>query len=147
MSGQKIRSRLSKEIRRSTVTRRNAKLGLIWKSVDQESAWIRTCAKRKAKAAKHRPVLYGPKTGGKPGPALARQGPLVQPWRGAGSSPGPALARRRLVFLCFFFWPGRRNRGMNSITAVIPVKLCADSRIFGLNRCKNEQNSIYIVRC
>ena len=30
----------------------------------QESAWIRTCAKHKVK---NRPVLYGPKTGGKSG--------------------------------------------------------------------------------
>ena len=59
MSEQKIRTRLSKKIRRST--RRKAKLDRIWTSVDEESAWIRTCAKYKAK---HRPVLYGPKTGG-----------------------------------------------------------------------------------
>ena len=59
VSEQEIQTRLSKKIRRST--RRKAKLDRIWTSVDEESAWIRTCAKYKAK---HRPVLYGPKTGG-----------------------------------------------------------------------------------
>ena len=61
-----------------------------------------------------------------------------QAQRPEASAPQPGFRRRSPA--------GLRRRNPGPRRRKLSVKLCADSRICGLNRCKKEQNRIYSVR-